>query len=298
MPDDSERSFYVDLSERIMGSTAGTIEEQFEDLRSDLIMADIGMGLHDYVSVALFSSFLVFFITTPLLSMLVGLSTGNVQGIISGLIMGFFVGIFLSVATFMGFYVYPSVEVGRRRSDINNNLPFATMYLSTIAGTGTPPASLFQLLGGFDEYGEVAREAQKISRDIYTFGAGTTEALRGAAKRTPSDQFRELLWGINSIITTGGDLRGYLQEKSEAFMADYRRNLDKFTDTLSLLVEMYITLVIVGSVFLIIISTIMSALGGANAMTIIALQLFVVVFLLPMAAAMFIIIVKGVSPLE
>ncbi|MDY6773740.1 MAG: type II secretion system F family protein, partial [Candidatus Nanohaloarchaea archaeon] len=162
---------------------------------------------------------------------------------------------------------------------------------------GTPPAALFDLLGDFDEYGEVSEEADQISRDIYTFGAGTTEALRGAAQRTPSEKFKELLWGMNSILTTGGDLRAYLREKSESFMADYRRSLDEFTDTLSLLVEMYITLVIVGSVFLIIISTIMSALGG-NAALIVSIQIFTALFLLPFAAVMFIVIVKGVSPLE
>ncbi|MDY6766161.1 MAG: type II secretion system F family protein, partial [Candidatus Nanohaloarchaea archaeon] len=199
--------------------------------------------------------------------------------------------------TFMAFYLYPTVRVGERRSNIDNNLPFATMYLSTIAGTGTPPAAIFDLLGDFDEYGEVSEEARNISRDIYTFGAGTTEALRSAAQRTPSDKFKELLWGVNSILTTGGDLRAYLREKSEAFMADYRRSLDEFTDTLSLLVEMYITLVIVGSVFLITISTIMSTLGG-NSSLIVAIQIFTVVILLPLSAIMFIVIVKGVSPLE
>ncbi len=292
-----ERSTYIKLADRSVGDIASRFEEQFEDIGEDLVLADIGLTLQEYLSVAFFTSALAFVIFTPLISMMVGLMTGTLIGVLSGIIMGLFAGIFLAVAVFMGFYMYPSIKVGQRRSNIDNNLPFATMYLSTVAGTGTPPAALFDLLGDFEEYGEVSEEASKISRDIYSFGAGTTEAIRGAAERTPSEKFKELLWGVNSILTTGGDLRSYLREKSEAYMADYRRELDSFTDTLSLLVEMYITLVIVGSVFLIIISTIMSALGG-NTLMIVGIQIFTVVFLLPLAAIMFIVIVKGVSPLE
>lgn len=288
---------YIELSQRLGGGFASEAEPYFEDMVGTLIMADIGLTLHEYLSAAILSSAVAFVLSVPLISMSMALVTGTASGAVAGLIMGFFVGIFLSVAVFMGFYFYPHIRVGQRRANIDNNLPFATMYLSTIAGTGTPPAALFSLLGEFKEYGEVSEEAEKISRDIYTFGAGTTEAIRGAARRTPSEKFKGLLWGMDSIITTGGDLREFLRQKSESFMADYRRSLDEFTDTLNILVEMYITLVIVGSVFLIIISTIMGALGG-NSSLIISLQVFTVLFLIPFAAVMFVVIVKGVSPLE
>lgn len=292
-----EDSLYIRVSEKVAGSLAADVEDLFDELNSDLIMADLGYTLHEYVSMMIFSSAFLFFITAPSVSVMVGALNGTVYGAIAGIITGLFIGVFVGVGTFLVFYGYPKVVVGQRKSDIENNLPFATMYLSTIAGTGTPPAALFELLGNFEEYGEVSREAEKISRDIRTFGADATHAIRGAAQRTPSDQFQELLWGINSIITTGGDLRAYLQEKSKSYMQDYRRRLDKFTDTLSLLVEMYITLVIVGSIFLIIISTIMSAFNQ-NTLLIVTIQMFTVFVLLPLAAVMFIVIVKGVSPLE
>jgi flagellar protein FlaJ len=289
--------YYVNLSEQMAGGIAADIEGLFTDLKSHLIMADMGFSLHEYLSMMVFSTGFIFFVTAPSISVIVGVLNGTLYGAIAGVITGLFIGVLLASGTFIGFYTYPKVQVGQRRSDIQNNLPFATMYLSTIAGTGTPPAALFDLLGQFEEYGEVSREAEKISRDIQTFGADATHAIRGAAQRTPSDEFQELLWGMNSIITTGGDLREYLQQKAKSYMQDYRRRLDKFTDTLSLLVEMYITLVIVGSIFLVIISTIMSAFGQ-NPALIVGIQLFTVFILLPLAGVMFIVIVKGVSPLE
>lgn len=290
-------STYVQFSDKVAGNIAATMEDLFRDLGNDLVLADMGYTLHEYLSMTFFSSGLIFLVSAPSLSVIVGALNPTVSGIIAGLITGLFVGVFLAVGTFIGFYTYPKAVIGKRRSDIKNNLPFATMYLSTIAGTGTPPSALFKMLGDFEEYGEISRESEKISRDIRTFGADETEAIRGAAQRTPSEEFKELLWGINSVITAGGDLRSFLQQKSKSFMTEYQRRLDKFTDTLSLLVEIYITLVIVGSVFLIIISTIMSAFGQSP-LLIISIQLFTIIVLLPIAAATFIIIVKGVSPLE
>ncbi len=193
--------------------------------------------------------------------------------------------------------MYPSVEMQARRDNIDHNLPFATTYLSTVAGSGTPPSAMFRLLGRFDEYGEVSKEAEKIANDVFTFGADLDVALSRAAERTPSERFKDLLWGMNSIITTGGDLKGFLEEKAEQFMNQYRRELDNFTETLSLMVEMYITIVIVGSVFLMIISTIMSALGTGQ-VVILSIQMATVFILLPLASVMFIVIIKTVSPVE
>lgn len=293
----AEKSWYVQQADTYFSRYALLITDYFQDIKEDLQKADMSYTLTEYLSTALLSATIAFMIAAPMLSIVVGLAIGSVPGLIAGLITGLFVGMFLAVGVFMGFYIYPSLQVSKRRDDINHNLPFATMYLSTVAGSGTPPAAMFKLLGQFEEYGEVSRESAKIARDVYSFGADLDEALTNAAKRTPSEKFKELLWGLNSVITTGGDLKSFLQQKTDAYMADYRRELDTFTDTLSLMVEMYITVVIVGSVFLMIISTIMSALGSGRTL-VLGIQLATVTLLLPMAAIAFILIVKSTSPLE
>lgn len=293
----AEKSWYVQQADQYFSRYALLITDYFQDIKEDLQKADMSYTLTEYLSTALMSATIAVIVAAPMLTVFVGLAMGSLTGIIAGLITGLFVGMFLGVGVFMAFYVYPSIQVSKRRDDINHNLPFATMYLSTVAGSGTPPAAMFKLLGQFDEYGEVSKESAKIARDVYSFGADLDEALTNAAQRTPSEKFKELLWGLNSVITTGGDLKSFLQQKTDSYMSDYRRELDTFTDTLSLMVEMYITVVIVGSVFLMIISTIMSALGSGRTL-VLGIQLATVTLLLPMAAIAFILIVKSTSPLE
>ncbi len=288
---------FMNFSVKYFGDFVINYEKQFSGIRDSIRKANIKMTLRQYLSVAALSSVIAFVFVTPFIGILFGLISGDLGGIIGGLIAGPFIGIGAAVGVFMFFYIYPSNKITKRRNNIDFNLPFATTYLSTVAGMGTPIAAIFRLLGEFEEYGEVSKEARKIANDVYGFGADTEIALTRAAKRTPSEKFKDLLWGINSILTTGGDLKGFLREKANTYMDDYRRQLDKFSDTLSLLVEMYITVVIVGSVFIMIITTIMSSLG-TEPMVILTLQIATVFLMLPISSMMFILIVKTVSPIE
>ena len=190
-------------------------------------------------------------------------------------------------------YFYPDMQISEKKKNIMNNLPFATIYMATLSSSGMSPDRIFKILSHFKEFGEVSNEAGRITRDVEILGMDIVNALEKAADRTPSSQFRELLWGVRSTMTTGGDLNRYLIEKSKAYMADYRRFLDKFVDQLSILMEVYITAVIVGSIFFIIMGTILGLMGGGEPL----LMVKIIVYLgIPMLSLMFMILIAGMSP--
>jgi len=171
------------------------------------------------------------------------------------------------------------------------------MYLSTLAGTGTPLPQIFKNLGEVDEYGEVSKEAEKIARDIETFGMDVSEALERSANRNPSEDYKELMWGINHTITTGGSLRDFLHQRSESLMNDYKRRIEEFSESLSLLVEMYITVVVVGSIIFTSMSAVMSTISqNLEPGQIVGIQVLAIFFGLPLISGMFIIIVQGMAP--
>lgn len=292
-----KRNSYTKLSYKITRGMIPYFIDYFKDVKRDLKKADINISLSEYLGVALFTSIISFIITVPLLSVFIGLMVGGLSGLIAGLIASLFIGIFIFTGIFISFYVYPSIKISSREKKIDHTLPFAALYLSTIAGSGTPPSVIFDLLSSFREYGEITKEAKKISRDVHSFGTDINSALERAANRTPSDDFKELLWGMNNIISSGGNLKTFLRERSKTFMRKYRRDLDKFSKTLSVIVEVYITLVIVGSIFIMVLSAIMSPLG-VSPTVVIFLQLGGVFFFLPLASIMFIIMIKGVSPVS
>ena len=283
---------YANFCYKQIGSYTLEYINYFEDLRPQLSRANIPISLPEYISMMIFSALGVFTFTFFIFGTVMALTGG-----ISGFILGMTLSIVFSVGSLMGFYLYPSILIKQRASKIRDSMPFATMYMSTLAGTGTSLPELFRILGEeHEEYGEIANEAEKISRDIEGFGMDVSEALEKAAERTPSKDFKELLWGLNHTITSGGSLRSFLHERSETLMNDYQRRVESFAEQLSLLVEMYITVVIVGSIVFTTMSVVMSSFTSYSGENIVLIQIAAIFLGLPIISGMFILLVKGMAP--
>ncbi len=267
--------------------------DSFRDLQVDLRKSMIRMSLAEYLSIAVVTAAIVFVFQTLLLSVIFGILTRKVLISIMG---GFMGGVLSAVAIFMLFYVYPPTMVGERKKKIDDTLPFATLYLATMAGTGTPVVSMFRMLSKFKEYGEVSNEAKRIVDAVDITGAPITQALETVAERTPSDSFRELLWGIRSTISVGGDLRSYLHERAAGLMQEHRRRLLTFTNQLITFLEIYINAVIVGSLFFLVLTSILGTLG-TEPKIIILIHVLLVFFFLPLASFGFIVMLKGIQPM-
>jgi len=283
---------YSEFCYRQVGSYSLDILHYFEDLRPQLAKAGIDISLPEYISMMLFTTGLVGLLTLTLGTTLLTLSMG-----IGGIMMALILTPILSMVSGLGFYLYPAIMIQDRSSKIRDTLPFATMYLSTLAGTGTSLPQIFKNLGEVDEYGEVSKEAAKISRDIETFGMDMGEALERSANRSPSEDYQELMWGINHVITTGGSLREFLRQRSDSLMNAYQRRIEEFSEQLSLLVEMYITIVVVGSIIFTSMSAVMSTISqDLSANQIVGIQLVAIFFGLPLISGMFILLVQGMAP--
>jgi archaellum biogenesis protein FlaJ (TadC family) len=195
-------------------------------------------------------------------------------------------------------YFYPSIVADERKKRVENAIAFGTLYLAALARAGFPLPQMFKMMAGFKEYGELSREAGKISNDIDALGLDVTEAITRAIRRSPSSMWSELLVGLKTTITVGGDLAKYLDEKAKGFIDDYKRRLSEFSEFLSMLIEIYITLVVVGIIFFIVITSVMSSIGAVPVALLKTVNLLIVVIGIPVLTAMFILIAKGVSPLE
>jgi flagellar protein FlaJ len=272
----------------------------FESLKPDLIKGGIKLSLREYLSIAFATSVLIFFIEFPMLSLIFGFILGPIPGFnpLVAVILSLAISIAFSVGFFFFFYMFPSSQAARRKKNIDFSLPFAAIYLATTSGSRVPPVKMFKILSEFEEYGEISKEAKRITRDCDLFGMEVTDAMHRVAQRSPSEDFKEMLWGMITIIRTGGDLAEYLHERARAYMQDYRRRLDQYSNTLSTMIEIYITLIIVGGIFFIVMAAIMSVFGLVEAMRdILLLTQFGVIFLaLPLISIGFIYMLKTISP--
>lgn len=282
---------YSEFSHDKIGSFSDRYVEYFEGLAPVLKRSDIDITLRNYVAVIFFTvmslSLFVFTFTSILTILVMG---------ISGIFISLTIAFGTATMTLIGLYIYPSYRKKNAASSINDNLPFAVMYLSTLAGTGASISELFSSLSEEDHYGKISDEAQKIYTDIEVLGLDASEALRNAAMRSPSEELEDIFWEMNHIILTGGTLRDFLTERADAQMEKYLRRVDEFSKKLGLYVQMYIILVIVGSIIFTAMGVVLGTIAGVEASTIVLIQVAALFFGMPLITAFFIVMIDSIMP--
>ncbi len=285
---------YKKLSYRFMAPKIEKYMNSFESLHVDMRKAGIKLSLLEYMSMALMTTLIVFITEFPFV-FIITLFIPNFSAVM-GFIFSFSISIVFSVGMFFFFYVYPSMSASSRKKNIDFTLPFVTLYMATVSGSNAPPKSMFKIISQFKDYGEITKESREITRNVEIFGMSLAEALRKSANKSPSEEFKELLWGINTTLATGGNLSQYLHGKARAYIQNYKRMMKEYAQKVSVILEIYVTLIIVGSIFLIVITSMMSAFGGGMMDLIVIVQFFVIFMGLPAISAVFIVILKYMSP--
>jgi flagellar protein FlaJ len=278
------------LSHRLFGKLVDSYSDYFDALGAQLKQAGMKYTVEEYVSMVLFYSLLSFVVVILAGSFYITITTTHA-------FYSYTLSIILSFAAtagvfFFGYY-YPNMRAKGLQGKINKTLPFTTIYMSTVAASDMNPADLFKVVSL--RGGEIGKECERVYRDIHMLGMDVTTAITKAANRTPSAKFSELLWGMLSVIRRGGDVGEYLSDKSKEHMADYRRSLNDYSKQISFYTEIYITLIIVGTLFFIVLSSIMSPLVGGD---ILMMQTFLVFFFIPAVSSGFLVLLKSLSPTE
>ena len=178
------------------------------------------------------------------------------------------------------FLSLPSSRAKARGKKIDRYLPYATNFINTMSVAGISPAEIFEALSNIELYGEIQKEAKKITTEINLMGVDTVTALQNAIRISPSEKFKEFIQGILSVIMSGSELGPYFERCVERYMAndlvDRKRNLE----TLAIMAESFVVTVIAFPLFLIIILSIMGLTSGAVDTF---FMYIIAVFILPMA---------------
>jgi archaeal flagellar protein FlaJ len=170
---------------------------------------------------------------------------------------------------------YPPMKADSRKRAINAAMPHATAFLYVMQrGGGMTIFDNMKSLSKYSHlYGNASKEFGNIIRDIEYFGKDLKDALWDAADRTPSEQFKDLVDGLISIVSSGGDVTLYLKNKTDVYKANANKEQKRFLETLGLLAEVYITVFVVGPLFLMVILVVMNMIdnGGPT-------QLYILVY--------------------
>jgi flagellar protein FlaJ len=295
----------------LLGKRMKAKRDNYSQLRNDLISARLKTPFEVYLSTAFISSILVGLLAAAVIGLLSWMLRlpmllkykGAVPGFLVGLapyslIIGTIIITILSLIIFGGltyaiFILYPTIEAGNRRRNIDATLPYAINYVTSMSTAGITPAEVFRLLGDSPIYGESHVEARYIAREIDIFGRDLIDALRLVSSSTPSKRMKEFLQGAMASISSGGNLTDYFRTKADQYALENRQTQKLFLDTLALISESYVTAMVAGTLFLIILQSIMSVLSGDNN----PMFLYAIIYIMiPLGSAAFVIMISSMTP--
>ncbi|MDI9632465.1 MAG: type II secretion system F family protein [Methanolinea sp.] len=299
------------LAFRLFGKFAEERRDKYAALRSDLVTARMKVPFEVYLSTAYLSSFTAGAVASVVLGLVTYIF--NIPSMIKyhgavpefmlfisqySLIIGTVLAVVISFVvvggiTFLVFLVYPSIVAGNRRRNIDATLPYAINYITAMSTAGIPPAEIFRQLGNSPMYGESAVEARFIAMEIDLFGRDLLDALRLISATTPSLRMKEFLQGAMGCISAGSSLTEYFRTKAEQYSLENRQTQKLFLDTLGLISESYVTAMVAGPLFLIILQSIMSILSKSSQ----PIFLYIIIYMIiPFGSLMFVILISSMTP--
>jgi len=274
IPTEIKTSYLSRVSNLIFSRISDKIVPNVADLGDDLKKANISLLTSTYVSIALFTSSLVFIFG---LLLFVVLTISNPK-----LIVWIWTPFILFITSITAFYLYPSTEKTGVSNMISQELPFAAIHMSAIAGSNVEPTKMFKIIAFSKEYPTLGKELKKVLSQIEIYGYDLLTALKNTAKRTPNESFSELLNGIATNISSGGNLKDYLDKKSENFLSDYRLERQRYNTMAELFMDIYISILITGPLIMMMLFIIMDigsfSLGGLSIKVLLFLTSGIVVF--------------------
>jgi len=295
----------------LLGDSFKTKRDDYVNLRNDMMGARMSLPFEAYLATACVSSVIAGAVSAVGIGVLTYLLRLPEKIVYRGTLPSFlypltqynlFLGTLTAVIiatlifggiTYLIFLIYPGIMAGERKRNIDATLPYAINYITAMSTAGITPAEVFKLLGESTIYGESAVEARYITREVEIFGRDLIDALRVVGLHTPSQRMKEFLQGAMASISSGSNLTEYFRTKSEQYTHENRLEQKNFLETLGLISESYVTALVAGTLFLIILQSIMSTISGDSD----PMFLYMVIYgIVPLGSIMFIIMIASMTP--
>lgn len=286
----NRRYNYKSVSNLFFTGMSNKMDLYFDPLKDALESSSIDILPKTYITLSLSTSFFAAICSVMIIIFEAGIIYIGPIALALGLTL---VPVVSFLVVFSLFYMYPFQRVHEKTQNINTNLPFAINHMSAIASAGVPPVKCFEMIADFKEYGEVSSEAKNIVRRINVLGEDITQSIKYTAQNTPSREFKELLFGILSVIESGGNLKEYLNEMAEMALFNYKLSRKKYIHSLSTYADIYTAILIAAPLFLVAILAVMNivpgqGIGGMSIIYFMTIGIYVIIPVLNVAFILFI----------
>ena len=296
LPDYIKLTPYQDFCWRIMGGYATAKAADNQVLEEGLLRAHMKIRAEEYYSYVVMSTVLM-----AIAGLVIGIGLGIVfMGLIGvAMIIRIMIAVLaiflLPLITYFILIGSPASKAKARARDIDKRLAAAMSFISAMASADVNIDVIFKELSRQKVYGEIAAEAAWITRDTELLGSDILSAIKDAARRSPSSKFQDFLQGVITTSTSGGQLKPYFLLKAEEYQKENKLALKSQMETLGMLAESFVTVVVAFPLFLVLIMAIMAIVGGGDPDFMVMMLYVVVLMMIPISQFGFIFVIWNMS---
>jgi len=264
-------SIYVKMASKMFYNTSMRLlnKGRFDMLRRDLIKANLEFVPANYISVMFFTTivsfvvgifatiFFLFFslVASPPFIVTVEESLGQ------RFLMVFWIAFAIPALVFLFAYFYPAMEKKSIEGRINQELPFATIHMSSISNSLIEPSKMFGIILATGEYPFLEREFTKLLNEVNIYGYDLVTALRNMAFNSPSRRLADLYNGLATTINSGGDLPEFFDKRAQTLLFEHRLEREKQSKAAETFMDIYISVVIAAPMILMLLLMMMRISG-------------------------------------
>ena len=246
------------------------------------------------------SSMVFFSLIAGICGVIIGLIASqfiNIQPVIIGYLLPLVAGMSLMVMTFGLLQIIPPVRVKNRSTKLLEEIPHFIGYMSTLATSGLSLEEIFKSIAKEETDEDIVHDARFITRNIEILGMDLVTAVKDLINRTPPGPYSELLEGAIITSESGGDLKEYFNATAKVQLEEKKMLLQKTTESLGSVAEIYTILLIVFPLLAVIMLSIMGimspSLGGLDLLTLMNVLTFAVV---PLSGILMLVMMDTMVP--
>ncbi len=288
----------------LLGKRIGKLLQIFSGLKQVLSLAGMKIGYKAYVSSMVFFALvgggLSFFVWFAILNLGLGAAFGltfSITSILLSIVLSILFAFVTGAAILGFFYILPSMKVGSRRQRLDNFLPFTASYMTVLASAGVTPERILRSTAEKDPKFMLSDEIANVIGRIDLLGYDVINAMNAEVERSPSANYQDLLRGFAGVIRTGGDMKKFFQGITDHLFQKRALSVQGFLDTLGIIAETYVLMLIAFPLMLVVMLSIMASIGGnLGGIDVFSFMYLLAFILIPICGVMFLFILDTMQP--
>ena len=300
-----EKEGFAYFTYALLGRRLGKLYGMFNGLKQTLSLAGMKIGYKAYISSIVFAamlggglSFFVWFLLFSFgLGAALGLSGFSIFAILGNLLFSVVLAVLTGLAILGIGYMLPLMKVGSRRQHLDQFLPFTSSYMTVLASAGVTPERILRSTAEKDPKFMLSDELANVVGRIDLLGYDVLNALNAEVDRSPSTNYQDLLRGFAGVIRTGGDMKKFFHGMTDHLFQKRSLQVQSFLDSLGIIAETYVLMLIAFPLMLIVMLSIMASIGGSlGGVDVFSFMYLMAFVLIPICGVMFLFILDQMQP--